>query len=68
MEKLDKGNFYRDSYFTENITIEEDDGLRSATDNIEKWDNYNQHQLCTKALKWLTFRSNEIDEFCFKAK
>ena len=68
MEKLSEGTFYRNSYFTDNIKIDQHDGFQPAIDNIAKWDSDDQHQLYAESLKWLNFRSDEIDEFCFKAE
>ena len=51
VERLSEGDFYRNSYSAENLTIDEYDRLQSAINNIEKWDSNDQYQLHTEALK-----------------
>ena len=68
VEKLSNGNFYRDSCFEENLAVEHCDEPQLAKNKIEKSNSHDQYQLCAESLKWLNFRSDEIDEFCFKAE
>ena len=50
IEKLGGGMCYQESHFNENVEVQ-DKKIGDFTSRIEKWNDYDQHQLCHKAMK-----------------
>ena len=65
IEKLGTGIFYKETYFSDNVSVKNLE-LSEIDAPIERWSDRDQCQLHHEALQWLHCNSDEIDDLCMK--